>query len=115
MLIYSVAPLWRCGAEGGHGCWRGRAERGFACLISDARPQSGWFPLHFAAKNGHPTVIKKLLAAGATTDVKNEVCAGGEGQGSRGHTYHFVSSLSAFTRKQMTDSSLHIVLTKSTP
>ena len=66
-----------CGTDGGHGCCRERAEREIACLITEARPQGGWFPLHFAASNGYPAVIKKLLAAGAAKNVKNEVCVRG--------------------------------------
>jgi ankyrin repeat protein len=36
--------------------------------------QDGWTPLHWAAKNGHIVIVDKLLAAGASVNMQDEVC-----------------------------------------
>ena len=39
-------------------------------------------PLHYAVEKGHDAVVEKLLAAGAATDLMNQVrVRGGEGPG----------------------------------
>uniref|UniRef100_A0A7S3SMG1 Uncharacterized protein n=1 Tax=Strombidinopsis acuminata TaxID=141414 RepID=A0A7S3SMG1_9SPIT len=39
--------------------------------VNDANPKNGWTALHFAARNGWPEVIKKLIKLGAETDTKD--------------------------------------------
>ena len=57
-------------------------------LVQDSEtPLSGAMtPLMFAAAFGHPSIVRKLLGAGADTTVMNKVTAasaGGEGEGRR--------------------------------
>ena len=54
-----------------------RGER--VCLTEPCRAwQGGLTPLHRASWNGHATVAKKLLAAGAVNDAKTEVRRAGD-------------------------------------
>ena len=47
-------------------------EQRLGICLSTA-PQDGWTPLHFAASEGHATVVEQLLGAGAHIEAKSLV------------------------------------------
>jgi len=39
----------------------------------DAQDESGWAPLHWAARNGHEDIVKLLIDKGATIDIRTPI------------------------------------------